>query len=318
MDARVVPTSGQPTSGLDRFGNGSHSRTEKGRDISPLAWLAITEHGAYGLSVAQAPPSAVTADPETTRVDVSLDQRSRVVTTPDWRFLREVVTDGAYSTQQLVAGVRALERHQMGQVRAEAPLRSLSQGPKRPGPGRHKTSEGQVNWSAFAPCERLETADEPIVLSHHVLTQVPWQRALQVVVVVPTQRHRSAVLFSTDVDLEPQRLSRSDQARLQIAWLWRDAKPGTGWSDGPARAKAQRDFHCNASLSAGTFAQLAARHPHGNGAQAFSMASLTRRAFNQHWIDRMCEHVANGQSVEKSSPDDEALCNYGIIADEAA
>jgi hypothetical protein len=28
--------------------------------------------------------------------------------------------------------------------------------------------------------------------------------------------------------------------------------------------------------------------------------------------------VSNGQSLEKSSPDYEALCNYGIIADEAA
>jgi IS5 family transposase len=48
------------------------------------------------------------------------------------------------------------------------------------------------------------------------------------------------------------------------------------------------------------------------------MASLKRRAFNQHLIDRIGEHLANGQSLEKSSPDYEALCNYGIIADEAA
>ena len=30
------------------------------------------------------------------------------------------------------------------------------------------------------------------------------------------------------------------------------------------------------------------------------------------------ELLANGQSLEKSSPDYETLCNYGIIADEAA
>jgi hypothetical protein len=40
---------------------------------------------------------------------------------------------------------------------------------------------------------------------------------------------------------------------------------------------------------------------------------------NRHLIDRICEHLANGQSLEKSSPDyEETLCNYGIIADEAA
>jgi hypothetical protein len=49
-----------------------------------------------------------------------------------------------------------------------------------------------------------------------------------------------------------------------------------------------------------------------------SMASLKRRAFNQHLLDRICEHLANGQSLEKSSPDYEALCNYGVITKEAA
>jgi len=318
MDASCVPNSGKHTYGLDRFWNGSHRRAEKGLAISTLAWLDLTDHCAYCLSVEQTPPSAETADPETTRMDVSLDQRSRVVTTHDLRFLRDVVTDGADSKQQLVAGVRALELHQIGKLRADAHLRSRYQGPKRPGPGRQKTYDGKVNWSDLSRFERLDTEDEHIVLSHQVLNHGQLQRALQVVVVVHTQRNRYAVLFSTDVDLEPQRLYRYDKARFQIAVLFRDAKQCTGLSDGQARAKAQRDFHCNASLSAGTFAKLAARHQHGNGDQAFSMASRKRRAFNQHLIDRICEHFANGQSLEKSSPDYEALCNYGIIADEAA
>ena len=52
--------------------------------------------------------------------------------------------------------------------------------------------------------------------------------------------------------------------------------------------------------------------------QAFSMASLKRRAFNQHLLDRICEHLEKGQSLEKSSPAYEAFCNDGIIDDEAA
>jgi hypothetical protein len=318
MDASFVPKSGKHTYGLDRFWNGSHSRAEKGLEISTLAWLDITDNCAYCLSVEQTPPSAETADPETTRMDIYLDQLSRVVTTHDLRFLRYVVTDGAYSKQKFVAGVRALELHQIGKLRADAHLRYLYQGPKRPGPGRQKTYDGKVNWSDLSRFERLETEDEHIVLYHQVLNHVQLKRDLQVVVVVHTQRNRYAVLFSTDVDLEPQRLYRYYKARFQIEFLFRDAKQFTGLSDCQARAKAKLDFHFNASLSAVTFAKLKARHQHGNGDQAFSMASLKRRAFNQHLIDRICEHLANGQSLEKSSPDYEALCNYGIIADEAA
>lgn len=318
MDASFVPKSGKHTYGLARFWNGSHSRAEKGLEISTLAWLDITDNCAYCLSVEQTPPSVETTDPEATRMDVYLDQLSRVVKTHDLRFLRYVVTDGAYSKQKFVAGVRALELHQIGKLRADAHLRYLYQGPKRPGPGRQKTYDGKVNWSDLSRFERLDTEDEHIVLYHQVLNHVQLKRDLQVVVVVHTQRNRYAVLFSTDVDLEPQRLYRYYKARFQIEFLFRDAKQFTGLSDCQARSKAQLDFHFNASLSAVTFAKLEARQQHGNGDQAFSMASLKRRAFNQHLIDRICEHLANGQSLDKSSPDYEALCNYGIIAEEAA
>ncbi|MFL5625733.1 MAG: transposase, partial [Ktedonobacteraceae bacterium] len=270
------------------------------------------------LSVEQTPPSPETSDPEATWMDVYLDQLRRVVKAHDLRFLRDVVTDGAYSKQTCVAGVRALELHQIGKLRADAHVRYLSQGPKRPGPGRQKTYDGKVNWSDLARFERLETADEHIVLYHRVLNHMHLKRNLQVVVVVHTQRHRYAVLFSTDVDLEPQRLSRYYKARFQIEFLFRDAKQFAGLRDCQARSQAKRAFHFNASLSTVTFAKLEARHQTGNCDPVFSMASLKRWAFNQHVIDRICAHLANGQSLEKSSPDYETLCNYGIIADEAA
>jgi hypothetical protein len=318
MDASFVPKSGKHTYGLDRFWNGSHSRAERGLELSTLAWLDITGNCAYCLSVEQTPPSAESSDPEATRMDSYLDQLSRVVKTHDLRFLRYVVADGAYSKQKVVAGVRALELHQIGKLRADANLRYLYQGPKRPGPGRQKLYDGKVNWSDLSRFEPLDTEDEPIVLYHQVLNHVQLKRNLQVVVVVHTQRKRYAVLFSTDVDLDPLTLYRYYKARFQIEFLFRDAKQFTGLSDCQARSKAKLEFHFNASLSAVTFAKLQARHQSGNGDQAFSMASLKRRAFNQHLIDRICEHLANGQSLEKSSPDYEALCNYGIIDDEAA
>jgi len=79
MDASFVPKSGKPTYGLDRFWNGSHSRTEKGLDISTLAWLDLTGHCAYCLSVEQTPASGDASDLEATRMDIYLDQLRQVV-----------------------------------------------------------------------------------------------------------------------------------------------------------------------------------------------------------------------------------------------
>src|SRR5256886_15696884 len=180
-----------------------------------------------------------------------------------------------------------------------------------------KTYEGKVNWSDLARFERLDTADEHIVLYHQVINHGHVKRDLQVVVVVHTQRNRYAVLFSTDVDLEPQRLYRYYKARFQIEFLFRDAKQFTGLSDCQARSKAKLDFHFNASLSAVTFAKLEARHQHGNGDQAFSMASLKRRGFHQHFLDRIFVDLAHRERLEKFSPDYEALCYYCIIAAQA-
>ena len=333
IDASFVSKSGKHTYGLDRFWNGSHSRAEKGLEISALAWLDLTEKCAYGLSVEQTPPSpepsasessasessaSESSAPETTRMDVYLDQLRRVVKAHDLTWLRYLLMDGAYSKQNFVDGVRDLGLHPIGKLRADANMRYLYQGPKQPGPGRPKTYDGKVDWSDLSRFERLDTEDEDIVLYHQVLNHVQLKRNLQVVVVVHTQRKRYAVLFSTDVDLDALKLYRYYKARFQIEFLFRDAKQFTGLSDCQARSKGKLDFHFNASLSAVTFAKLEARQASGDGDASFSMASLKRRAFNQHLLDRICEHLANGQSLDKSSPEYEALCNYGIIDQEAA
>jgi hypothetical protein len=314
----LVPKSGEQTYGLDRFWNGSHSRTEQGLEISTLAWLDLTGNCAYCLSVEQTPPSPGSSDSEATRMDVYLDQLRRVVEAHDLSFLRYVLTDGTYSHQKFVAGVVDLGMHQIGKLRADANLRYLYPGPKRPGRGRQKTYDGKVYFSDLSRFDRLDTEDDHIVLYHQVLNHVQLKRNLQVVIVVNTQRNRYAVLFSTDIDLEPLRLYRSYKARFQIEFLFRDAKQFTGLSDCQARSKAKLDFHFNASLSAVNIAKLEARQQQGDSEEPISMASLKRRAFNQHLLDRIVEHLANGQSLEKSSPDYEALCNYGVITKEAA
>ena len=318
IDASFVPKSGKHTYGLDRFWNGSHSRTEKGLEISALAWLDITDNCAYGLSVEQTPPTGQSSDLEATRIDVYLDQLTRVVSAHDLGYLRYVVSDGYYSKQKFLSGVQGLGLHQIGKLRADANLRYLYQGPKRPGPGRPKTYDGKVHWTDLSRFALCHTEDEHIVLYHQVVYHVQFRCALHVVLVVDTARNRRAVLFSTDVALDALTLYRYYKARFQIEFLFRDAKQFTGLTDCQARSQAKLDFHFNATVSAVNLAKLEARQERGYAAPSFSMASLKRRAFNQHLIERICAHLADGQSLEKSSLEYEALCNYGVITDVAA
>ncbi|MGE3540181.1 MAG: transposase [Candidatus Tectimicrobiota bacterium] len=208
MDASFVPKSGKRTYGLDRFWNGSHSRTEKGLEISALAWLDVTDNCAYSLSVEQTPSAGEATDPETTRIDVSLDPLTRVVSEQGLRHLRYVITDGYYSKQKFLGGVRALGLHQIGKLRIDANLRSLYHGPPRQGAGRPKVYDGKVNWDDLSRLAKVETSDDDIVLSHPLLNHGQFQRNLRVVLVVDTKHHRCAVLFSTDIGLDALTLSR--------------------------------------------------------------------------------------------------------------
>lgn len=290
MDASFVSKSGQHTYGLDRFWNGSHSRTEKGLEISALAWLDVTGNCAYCLSVEQTPSTGEATDPATTRIDVYLDQLTRVVSEQGLRHLRYVITDGYDSKQKFLGGVRALGLHQIGTLRIDANLRYLYHGSQRQGAGRPTVYDGKINWDDLSRFAQVETSDDDIVLDHQVLNHVQCQRNLRVVLVVDTKHHRRAVLFRTDIDLDALTLYRYYKARFQIEFLFRDAKQFTGLTDCQARSHAKLDFHFNASLSAVTFAKLEARQQHGEAACAFSMASLKRRAFNQHLIERISQH----------------------------
>jgi hypothetical protein len=234
---------------------------------------------------------------------------TRVVSEHDLRPLRYVITDGYDSKQKFINGIHALGRHQIGKLRSDAHLRSLYHGPQRLGPGRPKPYDGKVHGDDLARFARMETADDHRVLDHQVLHQVQCQCNLRVGLVVDTKHKRRAVLFSTDVGLNALTIYRYDKARFHMEFLFRDAKQFPGLGDCQARSQAKLDFHFKASLTAVTLAKLEAWQHHGDAALSFSMASLKRRACNQHLIDRICEHVAKGHRLEKSSPDYEELCN---------
>ena len=77
-----------------------------------------------------------------------------------------------------------------------------------------------------------------------------------------------------------------------IELLFRDAKQFTGLNDCQARSADKWRFHFNASLSTVSFAKLRARQSSDKPQAPFSMASLKRRYFNQHLVDRVLDQLA--------------------------
>ena len=205
IDASFIPKSGAHTYGLERFWNSRHRRSEKGLEVSLLAWLDITGTCAYGLSVEQTPPSDKSAEPQGTRIDAYLEQLRRVVCSYHLNHLRYVIADGYYSKRKFLDGVGALGLHQIGKLRRDANLRYLYQGVGRPGPGRPKTYDGKVQWDDLSRFERVQSEDDGIVLYHQVLNHMHLRRNLRVVLVVDTRTQRWAVLVQ-NLQLYQQRV----------------------------------------------------------------------------------------------------------------
>ena len=344
LDASFINKSGRSTYGLDRFWSGTAGRAQNGLEISLLSWLDITANQAYALSVEQTPPGERTEqqDPATnrrkgkgkgkgkanakgkarevaddSRVDVYLSQVRRVVESHQLQWLKYLITDGYYSKVKFIDGVRALGLHQIGKLRADANMRYLYSGPKRPGPGAPKQFDGKVAWSDLSRFTRIETDDEDIVLYQQRLNHQHFKRTLNVVVVVDTggKKPRQAILFSTDPDLDALTIYRYYKARFQIEFLFRDAKQATGLADCQARDQAKLHFHFNASLAAVSLAKLEAQQQaNGRLTEPFSIHSLQRRAFNGHLLDRIIAHLEDGQTLNQFTPLYQTLCNYGTIS----
>ncbi len=120
IDASFIPKSGTPTYGLERFWNRRHRRSEKGLEVSLLAWIDITDNCAYGLSVEQTSPSDKTSEPQGNRHRCLSGQLRGVVCDHHLGHLRYVVADGYYSKRKFLDGVRALGLHQIGKLRRDA------------------------------------------------------------------------------------------------------------------------------------------------------------------------------------------------------
>jgi IS4 transposase len=255
---------------------------------------------------------------EQTRINAYLTHIERVVTTQKLQSLQYLVADGYFSKQKFVDGICALEMHLISKLRRDARLRHLYRGTHPKGPGRPKTYDGKVSYHELSRFEQVETDDKDVALYHQVVNHPQLKRNLRLVIVQHCPTGRYALLFSTDIALSAQAIYRYYKARFQIEFLFRDAKQFTGLSDCQARSANKLHFHFNASLSAVSFARLEARQHPDQPAAPFSMASLKRRYFTQHLVDRILALLATEGSLEKISSAYEELCNYGTIDDMAA
>jgi hypothetical protein len=209
--------------------------------------------------------------------------------------LRSLTADGYFSKVKLVEGVVALKLDLISNLWRDADARYLYTGPYA-GRGAPRRYAGKVNWTHRDPAVfAVVTSPDPDLRLETAVVYLPrFRRRVRVVVVTHRQSRRMALLFSTDLDLDPVTLYRYYTARFQIEFLFRDSKQFAGLTHGQARRTDALTFQVNASLTAVSLSKLQAVQTLGHLPTPFSMASLVRRCFNTHFLKKILAYLAHG------------------------
>ncbi|ELS03176.1 transposase family protein [Xenococcus sp. PCC 7305] len=319
VDCSFIPKSGHQTYGMDYFYNGSVSKAEKGLEISAMAVVDVHRKIAYSLSVQQTPAKSPSSDPsqqpETTRINYYLTQLEATVPyLPS--SLGYVVTDGFYSKLKWVNGVTDLKLEAISKLRRDANLRYLYQG-EYSGRGRPRKYAGKVDLTDYSNFELFTQISDALTLYTAVVWSVSLKRPIRICYLLNNSGSDCsyAVLYCTDVKLNPYSIYLYYKARFQIEFIFRDSKQFTGLADCQARDLTKLDFHFNSSLAALNLAKWdAVRQDNGERDFVFSMASYKRRALNYHLLERFIDKLDLDPTLIKSHPNYSNLCDYGAIA----
>ncbi|QKQ77716.1 transposase [Nostoc sp. TCL240-02] len=294
--------SGKKTFGLDQFYNGSHNRVERGLEVSLVAVVDVETEVGYGLLAEQTFDQ--TFCPDLTRMDYYLHHLE--ITQPQLPpQVRYLAVDGAYAKEPFVTGVRALNLDVISKLRRDANLRYVFEGEQKARRAKRKY-DGKVDLADPTGLTWVRELQSGVELYTAVVWHVSLKRKIHLAYLLDRRKPNKpsyAVLFSTDINQSADDIYRFYKLRFQIEFIFRDAKQFTGLSDCQARDVKKLDFHFNASFTALNLAKLDA-HQQQSGQKpfVFSMASVKRRALNDHLLDTFISTLGLSLTLIKSHP----------------
>lgn len=316
QDASFIKKSGDFTFGLDKFWNGSHSRVEKGLELSIISLIDSAQNASLALSAAQTPPNLATAETDKsrlTRIDFYL--RHFLETAPHFpKTVKYLLVDGFYAKLKFVNGVCQNDFYLISKLRTDANLQYLFHGIQKTRGAKRKFA-GKVDFAdlkEFAETS-LKLENREIKLFSKVVWSVSLKRNIKLVIV--KHKKRSVNLFSTDLEISAVEVLKLYRQRFTIEFLIRDAKQSTGLTDCQARDQKALEFHWNASFTTVNLARLKAAQLNPTTApKPFSMQSIKQQFFNEHLLKMFISKLGLEQTLIKYQEHFENLRNYAVIS----
>ena len=321
FDPSYLPKSGKKTAHVGRFWSGKDQAVKPGIEIGAIAVVDVQNGTALSLEAVQTPKISKT-QPGENLVDhyarVILDKLSVIQSL----HIRHMAVDAFFSKKRFIEAITFQSSLEIvGKLRNDANLRYPFTGKQHPGSGCKKKYAGKVNVKNIDR-RRIrfcfEEAEDVQIFSG-IVYSVSFQRKIRIVYIQNYDQHgfatTHAILFSTDLNLNPGKILQYYRQRYQIEFLFRDAKNFAGLEDCQARSESKLHFHVNASLSTVSLAK--ALHylnvPKGER-NSFSMTDVKVMYFNQFITDFIFSKLAIDMSCEKYKTLYEECLNIGRLA----
>lgn len=326
QDATFIEKSGDKTSGVDYFWNGTAGRTEKGLEVDLVSAVIMREGTpSFALSGKQFTESK-TDDQEAkkkeqpskkkkqpNKIKFFLDHIKRVLVLIKELEARHVVADGYFYKESYVSGIVDMGLHVVSKLRKDAQLVLAYDGPQK-GRGRPREYvKDKVTEQHFlqAPATKI---DDKVELRPLVCYSPALKRKILVVAIF-CEGILQVMLFTTDLTLSPEQVYKFYTARYQIEFIFRDSKGHSGLKDCQARSQKRLDYHFNASFLSFNFAKLlhVLEQQKNKTSQPFSMASISRKTSLEICANRFFSMLGFDLTSIKSNPCYNDALNFGGI-----
>jgi len=312
VNASFLSKSRSKAEGMGWFYNGSAGKAQRGLEISLLSIVDLSLNTAYALDARQ-----TVDEDEKTRVDLYAEHVVSKASSLSKLGVKYIAADAYYSKVKFVSAVTQAGFELVGKLRVDANMKWLYQGPYS-GLGRPKKFDGKVNIDTdLARFEGVESEMEGVEVYTAVVHSKHLNCKIKVVLLRWSKEEKigTALLYSTDTQLDATTLIRYYKARFQIEFLFRDAKQHTGLTHCQSRRKEATHTQVNASLSTLNLLKLEDRKEKNADTEAvISIATWKRKKFNQHLMIRLFDKLGLSLKSEKVSQVFTRMESYGAIA----
>lgn len=305
FDPSYIPKSGKQTEHMGWFWSGCSGKALKGLEIGGFAVVDQKNNTALSLEAIQTPS---VQELRSQGMSLTDHYASLVIERKDilHAFSVYLAVDGYFAKKGFVDAVmNNTELHLVCKLRNDANLSYIYHGKPTGLPGRPKTLDGKIDMKKIDK-QRIKLCyeDDMVKAYDGIVYSKILKRKIRMAYVEFWEKDkytgRYAVLFSTDLELEGQRIYQYYKSRYQIEFLFRDAKQFTGLTHCQARDEKKLHFHFNASLTTVSIAKAAYHLPVAKRENtSFSMSDVKTMHLNKIIADRIFSNLGLDLNCKK-------------------